>query len=92
MDGPPVRIKHLLVISLAIALIQTQPAVATSQTFVGPTFPESELNLADSMISPSWDDITTFSDVKEFGNGGFVKFSHNTTHIFLCLQLIWLIG
>lgn len=78
-------IRRLLAIFLALALVQTQPVLATTQTFVGPTFPETELNLTDSLISTSWDDITTFSNVKEYGTGGFAKFSHNTTHLFVLL-------
>ncbi|MCE7733896.1 MAG: hypothetical protein GPJ54_03390 [Candidatus Heimdallarchaeota archaeon] len=85
MNGSSFRIKWLLTIALALALIQTQPAIAATQTFVGPTFPEAELDLSDSLISTSWEDITTFSSVKEFGTGGFVKFSHNTTHVFVLL-------
>ncbi|MHA2097868.1 MAG: hypothetical protein ACW99A_04205, partial [Candidatus Kariarchaeaceae archaeon] len=79
------RTQQLFVALIAISIVQIQPIIAATGTFVAPTFPESEFNVTDSIISPAWDDITSFSNVGEFGQGGFVKFSHNTTHIFALL-------
>jgi hypothetical protein len=49
---------------------------------IAPTFPESNLNLSDGAISNEWPNVETYVNLTEFGTGGFLKFSHNTTHIF----------
>lgn len=49
---------------------------------IAPTFPESNLDLSDGAISNEWPQVETYVNLTEFGDGGFIKFSHNTTHIF----------
>jgi hypothetical protein len=49
---------------------------------IAPTFPESNLDLSDGAISNEWPQIETYVNLTEYGQGGFIKFSHNTTHLF----------
>lgn len=79
-----ISFKHVSTIFVFVMLCGAT-STSSQLTFVAPTFPEIELNTNDGLISPEWDRISSFADVKEFGVGGFVKFSHNTTHFFALL-------
>lgn len=45
----------------------------------------SNLNLNDGMLDEIWTSVDTYQDVSEFGNGGYVKFANNGTHLFSLL-------
>ena len=49
---------------------------------VAPNFPDNSLNLSDGVISDQWSSIQTYANLSEFGDGGFMKFSHNSTDLF----------
>lgn len=44
------------------------------------------LDTSNGVIDALWDDVTNFSSIPEFGDGGRVKFSNNGTHLFSLLE------
>ena len=53
----------------------------SSSGFVAPQT-NNTLSLNDGLISDFWINVTQYQDISEFGNGGFVKFANNGTHLF----------
>ena len=57
---------------------------AVNQSARGFTAPntESNLDLNDGQIANFWSNISTYQNISEFGEGGYVKFANNQTHLF----------
>ncbi|OLS19482.1 MAG: hypothetical protein HeimC2_34670 [Candidatus Heimdallarchaeota archaeon LC_2] len=79
------RLVLLIVQAFLITLLFTTPTAANDVVLIAPTYPDLDFSISDDKISDSWDEITTFANLTEFGLGGFAKFAHNETHIYLLL-------
>ena len=62
-------------------LAGTNTTTQSARGFIAPRV-ESEVNLNDGQVTAFWSEITTYQNISEFGEGGFVKFANNETHLF----------
>ncbi|MHA1994121.1 MAG: hypothetical protein ACW97Z_06245 [Candidatus Hodarchaeales archaeon] len=62
----------------------TTSVTQSASGFVAPKAP-ANLNLNDGSIADFWVNVTSYQNVSEFGEGGFVKFANNETHLYSLL-------
>lgn len=55
--------------------------------FINLNFPDNSLDVKDGIISKSWDNVTSYQNITEFGEQGKVYFANNRTHIFAKLEI-----
>ncbi|MHA1947006.1 MAG: hypothetical protein ACXAC6_10365 [Candidatus Hodarchaeales archaeon] len=65
----------------------TQSITDSPQGFVSGNCAE-DLNLSDGQIATFWECISSYRNVSEYGEGGFVKFANNKTHLFALIVCV----
>ncbi len=62
----------------------TVSVTQSTSGFVAPIAP-SDLSLVDGQIADFWINVTSYQNISEFGEGGYVKFANNETHLYSLL-------
>jgi len=62
----------------------TTAASQSARGFIAPNV-NSSLTLNNGQVETFWSEISTYQNISEFGDGSFVKFANNQTHLFSLL-------
>ncbi|PWI47403.1 hypothetical protein CEE45_11930 [Candidatus Heimdallarchaeota archaeon B3_Heim] len=66
------------------ALGGTNSVTQSATGFIAPKV-LTNVSLNDGLISEFWVNITSYQNISEYGEGGFVKFANNATHLYSLL-------
>ena len=66
------------------ALGGTNSVTQSATGFIAPKV-LTNVSLNDGLISEFWANITSYQNISEYGEGGFVKFANNATHLYSLL-------